>query len=486
MTGITPPGPAAGRPADALPVHLARSIEALRQHWTGRCVVLLCPSFTSETRAVIAELAACGARVVGIVSATPLPDGAPSIPSTFSCAQWGLGVAPEDFDAWLVDPPAVLEAWLAQADPGRSWLVVGLTFHRTGELFGRPVWGWRRPQWAAWEDKTRIESLWPAVEVPSPPHVVVSVDDPEVADHVRALDRGLGVVIAADASRYCFRGAEGIRWVRGPAELDPVLRWARAQADRIRIAEFVAGRPCCILAMVFADGVAVFDPVELVTLVDRTTGQLEFCGTSTRWRPDPGHAEQLRGYGRRIGIWLAQNTGFRGMFSVDGLSGDHGFMATELNPRQSSGLAILKGWPGFPLNLFQRGLQEALPGVFQLPSREVEAAFRDVGRRYPGHTVRLRCQEASPRPGTRTAQVLARGREQRVDYRFEGRTVRLLTVEPGPADGVVAPTAAALARHLGRPGLVAPDDLVPTARRGPVPSHPQPLPAMAQTKENNQ
>jgi hypothetical protein len=288
--------------------------------------------------------------------------------------------------------------------------------------------------------------------------VVVAVDDPQVAEHVRTLDAGLGVVISLDATRFCFRGAQGVRWVRDPRRLGDVLRWARERADRVRIARFAQGRPCSTLGMVLADGVAVFDPVELVTLMDRAAGRLEFCGVSALWRPDPLRAEQMRQGAERTGTWLAEHTGFRGIFSLDGLLGDDGFVATELNPRQSSGLGT-KGWPGFPLNLFQRAAQEALPEVFQLPSREVETAFRDIGRRHPLLAVRTAHPSASMSSGAHTERVVSQGRERTVRYTCDGPTVRLLAIDPLPQDGAVAPTAAALARALGRSELVSSDEL---------------------------
>ncbi|MEU3765287.1 hypothetical protein AB0E55_09540 [Amycolatopsis keratiniphila] len=50
-----------------------------------------------------------------------------------------------------------------------------------------------------------------------------------------------------------------------------------------------------------------------------------------------------------------------GFFSVDGVLGTEGFVATEVNARLSSGLDLHAFGPGFPLELFHRALVERDP-----------------------------------------------------------------------------------------------------------------------------
>jgi len=94
----------------------------------------------------------------------------------------------------------------------------------------------------------------------------------------------------------------------------------------------VPGVPCSVLGIVLRDGVAVFDPIEIVTLRDRARSSLVFCGSSTWWRPAPAAVAEIRRYARLTGSELARAVDYRGMFSVDGILGDRGFVATELNP----------------------------------------------------------------------------------------------------------------------------------------------------------
>ncbi|MFE2409326.1 hypothetical protein ACFXDE_13395 [Kitasatospora sp. NPDC059408] len=437
--------------------------KALRDYWSGRSAVLLWPSFTRTARTVMDQLTACDATVAGIVVATDPAKDTPVAPDVFSCAERGLDVPPGDFYAWLADSPPALGSWLETVDPGRTWTALGDNFLETGDLFGRAVHGWRRPAWSEWEDKTRIETLWQAAGVPSPRHVVTGADDPALAGHARDLDRGSGVVVAIDSSLAHYGNATGLRWVRDPQgdpqALADALRWAGERARTVRVAEFVEGTPCSVLGMVLADGVAVFDPIEIVTLRDRHSARLTFCGSSTRWRPEPAAVEGMREHVRRAGRRLAADAGFRGMFSVDGLLGEHGFLATELNPRQASGLGLRAAWPQFPGYLFQRAAQEAVPGVADLPWQDVETTFRDAVRRYPSHSVTIPLPIEADE--AHCAKVVARGLTQTAFYRPDGRGVRLTSLVPLPADGLIGPGAAALAGLLGRPELESPADRSP-------------------------
>ncbi|MEE1782950.1 hypothetical protein PUR71_08475 [Streptomyces sp. SP17BM10] len=463
--------------------------ETLREHWSGRSAVLLWPSFTRTARTVLEELTACGATVAGVVTATDPDAVPPAVPYVFSCAERGLDVSPRDFYTWLDGSPPALGSWLEQVDPDRTWTALGDNFLETGDLHGRPVHGWRRPAWSAWEDKTRVEALWQATGVPSPRHVVTRADDPALSGHVRDLDRGSGVVVAIDSSRAHYGNATGLRWVRDPhgdpRALAEALRWAGERARTVRVAEFVEGTPCSVLGLVLADGVAVFDPIEIVTLRDRDSARLTFCGSSTRWRPDPAVADGMREHVRRAGHWLAANAGFRGMFSVDGLLadgrlgdgrrgdgrlGEHGFVATELNPRQASGLGLRAAWPDFPGYLFQRAVQEAVPGVADLPWQDVETQFRDAIRRRPSHSVTIPVPVEADRGSC--AKVIARGHEQVASFRSDGHGVRLIVLDPPTADGLYGPGTAALARRLGRPDLESPTESAPASPAADRPESP--------------
>ncbi len=469
-------------PAQALAsARTAAAIDALRRYWRGREVLILLPEFTAAARTIIGELADCGAEVTGVLTAAHPAADAPAVRHLWSFADHGYQLTPSTFDLMLREPPAELADWLSAVDPGRSLLALGGTFTHVDSLCGRQVHGWRRPEWAAWEDKTRIESLWREAGVPSPPHAVLPVGDPALPDIMIRLDRGLGVVLALDSTRGFLGDSTGLRWVRNPREPAGALAWCQGKTDRLRVAAFVPGVPCSVLGMVLADGVAVFDPIEIVTLRDPARDALVFCGSSTWWRPGAQAADLIRRHARSAGARLAA-FGFRGMFSVDGILNGNDFRATELNPRHASGLGLRAGWPRFPGYLFQRAMQEGMPGVFDLPCHAVEEEFRTTVRGHPSYSVRVPLAASSPAASSPAASArLAGGSRhildlatatfpypvvQTVAYHRGARSARVLSIDPPLPEGLAAPAAAALATALGPTRLTSCRDDV---RRAPSP-----------------
>jgi hypothetical protein len=128
------------------------------------------------------------------------------------------------------------------------------------EFCGLPVHGWWRPEWARWEDKTLVDGLWQRASVPAPPFAVIPVDEPSLGGWYRELDRGRGVILAADATRAFLGSSKGLRWLRDATGADDALRTFDGITDRVRVAAFMPGTPCSILGMVLPTGVAVFEP----------------------------------------------------------------------------------------------------------------------------------------------------------------------------------------------------------------------------------
>jgi hypothetical protein len=114
---------------------------------------------------------------------------------------------------------------------------------------------------------------------------------------------------------------------------------------------FLDGIPCSIHGIVCADGVAALRPVEMVTL--RRGHDFVYAGCATYWDPPAAVREQMRDVARRVGALLADEVGFRGAFTVDGVVTADGFRPTELNPRPGAGLVTIgRGLPDrFPLLL---------------------------------------------------------------------------------------------------------------------------------------
>ncbi|MFI9811218.1 hypothetical protein [Saccharothrix variisporea] len=401
-----------------------RIIRSLTDFWTGRSVALLLPGLDGGARGVIEDLERHGATVSVVVTATRPAADAPRVPHVWDCSAHGGPLSRRQFERWVHDPGPEVAAWLDDVDPARELVVLGNQYASITAFCGRTAHGRRRPEWGQWEDKVRVERLWRATGVASPDHVVGPPGDSALRAAAAHLFGEWGVVVARDSSRGFWGGSRGLTWVRHPADLNTCLDGLRDLADRVRIAGFVPGVPCSVIGLVLRDGVAVFDPIEIVTLCDPERSELLFCGTSTWWRPDDGIARDIREAARRAGERLAAVVGFRGMFSVDGIVSGGRFLATELNPRLSGGLGLAEAWPELSENLLHRGAQEALPGVHDADPQLIEEAVRSAIRRVPSLDVVV------PLPG--------------------GDVVELPHVRPRAGDGLVAPAvvAAVTARTL--------------------------------------
>jgi hypothetical protein len=429
--------------------------DALCEFWRCRRAGLLLPRFIRESQRLISELEACGASVDVVVTygseSLPLP------PPTHTwrvgregCAGDGLA-----FYRWLRAPSKSFGQWLAGVDPTSALTFIGDSWIDVPSLLGRSVHGWRRPAWAALEDKTQIDAFWREIGV-SPPSFEITACRRELVEPIASrLDRGFGVVIAMDSTQGFTSGAAGLAWVRTPAQLSGVLERFAGRSERLRIAEFMPGLPCSVLAMVMADGVAVFEPLEIITLADPSTGQLRFCGCSNRWRPGAETRELLRSAARRIGESLATKLAYRGMFSVDGILSDGAFYATELNARHASGLGLRAALPDFPLYLFNRAVQESIPGVSGLASSQIERLFCELIRSVPSHSIavpaRVTAKSFEPRE-TFTTKIKIGDAPQVITYAREGASAVIIEVQPITADGILSAPLSALAQHLtGRP-----------------------------------
>ena len=455
---------------------LAGAVEALTDYWSGRDVVLLVSQYIGIVAKLIGELESCGARVQAVITANLPAADAPPVPHVWSAAQQGFpGLSQRQFDALLAEPPDSLTEWLRARDPQRSWTFVGSTHTQTGLVGDYVVHGWRRPLWGSWEDKVVVEELWREANVQSAPHAICTPDDPDLADRAVELDRGFGVVMAVDASREITGAAIGLRWIRTREELDSAREWSSGAADRIRITPFIPGTPFSILGMALESGVAVFDPVEIVTVVNDRLSRFLYCGTSSFWRPNEDVTAVIREKARMTGEYLS-GLGYRGIFGVDGIAtGDGEIFLTELNPRHPAGLGVRAAWPDFPIYILQRGIQEAMPGLYDLDHREMERAIRDLVRETPSAAVRVPLGADPVRPGnsadpTGTALTLTLDpesttlpQEQVVTFSVDGDAATLISVHPMLADGSIAPAAAALSKSVGTEELIAPRDVPDSA-----------------------
>jgi hypothetical protein len=405
----------------------------LRPVYAGRRVMLVCGPVQSKTD-VVAELRSMGVDdclVIGSQGVGPAPAAESVIvPMQASSLM-------DEFRRWerlAVSPPPEVAAAVDRFAPD---LVMANGVESMASFAGRPVFGGRRPQWTALEDKTTVDGLWDDAAVPRAPAETVALDPAAAwAAHER-LDAGAGTVWSGDSRDGWHGGGALVRRVRSADEGTRVLGELAAHCDRARVVPFLDGLPCSIHGFVTPAGVAAFRPVEMVVL--RAPDGFRYCGTATTWDPAPEDREAMREVVRRVGALLRARVGFRGFFTVDGVMTVDGFRPTELNPRVGAGLRyVSSAVPSVPVGLLQFA---AVEGVDDVDADELERVVVDGGDR-----VRVRaCQAIVAGRELTGAETIESG-----DATLElgpssiGAFLRITTTDL-PADGEpFAPTAARL------------------------------------------
>jgi len=118
----------------------------------------------------------------------------------------------------------------------------------------------------------------------------------------------------------------------------------------VRVAPFLDGIPCSIHGIVTTDGIAVFRPMEMVTLREVDPPGFRYGGVASFWDPPAADRAVMRAAARRVGALLRDEVGFAGSYGVDGVLTADGFRPTELNPRMGGGLSVIaRAVPEIPL-----------------------------------------------------------------------------------------------------------------------------------------
>ncbi|MEU6277484.1 ATP-grasp domain-containing protein [Streptomyces populi] len=268
-------------------------------------------------------------------------------------------------DSWLraleerlLAPPADLLAALDAHDPERTALVLTPPLTQgVDTVLGRRCFGWRRPEWVRYEDKTVSSSLWERAGVPAVPSMVTEPTAEALASAFDACDRGAGVVVSADASTGIHSGSAGVIRVRDRAGLDDALTFLLGRSRRAVVAPFMEGISCSLHGMVFEKEVAVFRPIEQVVLRDAST-RFPLLGGNALWSASERDTAEIREIARRVGERLRDEAGYRGSFGVDAILTADGFRPIEVNARM--GGFIVNGGPaaGVPLDLIHAMVTE--------------------------------------------------------------------------------------------------------------------------------
>lgn len=339
--------------------------ELIRPLVAGRRVVL-CGQLLNGSTALVETLRALGAERC-LVLAHGIGTGQPPSPDDADQVVVETRAADviQEFrrvERLLARPPAEFLDALSRFDPDHRALALAPPISigpLPRALAGRRFFGRRQPASLPLEDKVAVDAFWDRAGVARAPAAIVLPNLADVAEAASGLDRGRGVVVAADAREGIHGGAEGLRWAQDDTELAEATDFLRAISDRVRVMPFLEGIPCSIHGIVFPDHVVTVRPVEMVTL--RQSPRLRYCGAATFWDPPQHRRTEMREVARRVGETLRETIGYRGAFTIDGVMTEQGFLPTELNPRFGAGLGVIgRATPELPLGLLQLAIVEGL------------------------------------------------------------------------------------------------------------------------------
>ena len=331
-----------------------RLTTAARSLVHGRRVVLAHMPMAGAA-SLVAQLVELGAERVFVVAPT-FGTGPPPDPATTD--GYDLDIRTEDtmeifrrFERAMVDPPAGLRAALDAFDPTGEALVLVMPYDGSTSVVGRPAFGPRRPAWVAIEDKTTNDALFERAGVRcAPSEVVAAADEAALRTAAARLDAGAGTVWSGDATAGFNGGATLVRWVTDPGAAADAAALMASRCQRVRVAPFLDGIPCSIHGIVTTDGVAVFRPMEMVTLRTTDPPGFRYGGVASFWDPPAADRAVMRDAARRVGALLRDEVGFAGSYGIDGVVTADGFLPTEVNPRFGGGLSVVaRAVPELPL-----------------------------------------------------------------------------------------------------------------------------------------
>ena len=319
--------------------------ELLRTVFAGQLLIFVAESVAAVTSHVhfVRRLGAGDVMVVAAGLGTgDLPEGEGVRWVVFDSGSSEQMETYRSLDRLVEQPPRELVSALEVFDPERTACIVlpaisGVT--GPSVLQGRPLWTSRTERSLSLEDKTRVDALWDAAGVTRAPSVVIPPVPDELRRAVAETDRGSGTVWSADIRDGVLGGGAGVRWVRSDTDFDEALLFFSERCDRVRVMSFLEGVACGIHGIVFLDQTISLRPVEIVMLRAPSSARFRYAGTATFWDPPEGQRGQMRDVVQRVGDLLRRQIGFRGAFTVDGISTSDGFLPTELNPRYGAGLS---------------------------------------------------------------------------------------------------------------------------------------------------
>jgi len=294
--------------------------------------------------------------------------GAGDIPDRTRVVDLDLGAAPDMMtsmhraEAAMGDLPTWAREKIDAFDSTGDAHAIMPVWGSLPNVAGRRVFGARDPRWMALEDKTRADAVWDAAGVTRAPSRIVDLTRDALLACWDELDRGDGVVVAFDNSDGWHGAAEGTRWIRSRDRIDDALD---GSAKTARAMPFLEGLPCSIHGWVVGGTVVTLRPVEMIVLRKRGTARFHYAQAASFWDAPADLTEEMRNAARAVGQYLRDSVGYRGVFTVDGIATEQGFLPTELNPRFGAALNVLtRAIPDFPTYLLHlASVEQDLPGL---------------------------------------------------------------------------------------------------------------------------
>jgi hypothetical protein len=350
--------------------------ELLRPVFKGRPWLLIGGGPVVAQAPLARELLACGAEPPFLLAGSI---GTGTLPEEIE-AQWlSLEVDAPDhlaamkcYEATLDDLPLRARRALDRWDPERRALATGpILLGDVGPVAGRARYARRPTDWAALEDKTALPAFLDAIGIRRGPLAVVAAEPGALRGASARVDRGAGTVWSGDAREGVNGGAMFVRWVRCEESAREAEAFFTARCDRVRVQPFLEGIPCSIHGLVSAEGVAVFRPIETLTFRRPRGGRLVYAGAASYWDPNSRDREAIRDAARRVGCALRELLDYRGVFTLDGVLAEEGFVPTEINPRIGAAFRLLgRGVPGLPLLALALAVQHGEALDLRLPELE--------------------------------------------------------------------------------------------------------------------
>ena len=335
--------------------------ELLEPVFGGRRFVIIGGGPVVGQAGLARELVACGADIPFLLAGSI---GTGALPNPVEAEWLSLDINAPDmlgamrcYESTLRDLPEYALRALDRWDPEHRAHALGtILLSDIPSIGGRERYARRTPEQAALEDKTQLPAFLDAIGVRRGPLAVVPAESDRLRGAAARIDRGAGTVWSGDAREGVNGGAAYVRWVRCEDSARAASAFFAAHCDRVRVQPFLEGIPCSVHGLVTADGLAVFRPIETLTFrrpADSEGGGAEFvyAGTASFWEPNSRDREAIRRMARVVGNALRELVDYRGVFTLDGVLAEEGFVPTEINPRIGGAFRLLgQGVPELPLH----------------------------------------------------------------------------------------------------------------------------------------